>query len=53
LISICHCKQVDRPLSLLDGQIAPIGRAHAQAIATRDVRRFEESGVALIDPYDS
>jgi predicted nucleic acid-binding protein len=48
-----HRKQVGRPLSSRDGQIASIARAHTQAIATRNVGDFEECGVALINPFET
>jgi predicted nucleic acid-binding protein len=48
-----HRKQVGRPLSSLDGQIASIARAHTQSIATRNVRDFEQCGVALINPFET
>ena len=46
-----HRRQLGRPLSSLDGQIASIARAHTHAIATRNVRDFEECGVDLINPF--
>lgn len=38
-------------MSVLDGQIAAIARVHAFAVATRNVRGFEECGLALVDPF--
>lgn len=42
-----------RPLAVLDGQIASIARANDLAIATRNVRDFEECGLELINPFRS
>jgi len=48
-----HCRELGRPLGILDGQIASIARAHRLAVATRYTRDFEECGVELINPFDS
>jgi predicted nucleic acid-binding protein len=43
---------VGRPVPTNDAMIAAIARAHgATAIATRNLRDFEGSGVALVDPW--
>lgn len=42
-----------RPLAILDGQIASIARANDFAVATRNVRDFEECGLEIINPFDS
>lgn len=42
-----------RPISTADGQIAAICRHHGVALATRNVRDFDASGVALIDPWNA
>lgn len=44
-------RELGRPLGVLDGQIASIARAHHLAVATRNVRDFEECGVEVIDPF--
>ena len=46
-------KAMGRPLSVLDGQIASIARANDLAVATRNIRDFEECGLDLINPFDS
>ena len=46
-------KAIGRPLSVLDGQIASIARANDLAVATRNIRDFEECGLDLINPFDS
>lgn len=35
-------KKLGRPMSVLDGQIAAIAQTHHLALATRNVRDFEE-----------
>ena len=42
-----------RPISQSDGQIAAIARARSMAIATRNVRDFEDMGIDIIDPWTS
>ena len=44
-------REIDRPLSVPDGQIASIAREHELAIATRNCRDFEECGLKRIDPF--
>lgn len=48
-----HRRTVGRPLGVLDGQIASIARANDLAIATRNVRDFEECGLELINPFEA
>ena len=45
-------KKLGRPMSILDGQIAAIGRTHECAIATRNIHDFENCGLKLINPFD-
>lgn len=44
-------KEMGRPLSDLDGQIAAIARASGFAVATRNIKDFEECGIELINPF--
>ena len=44
-------RALGRPMSALDGQIAAIARAHGLAVATRNVRDFEECGVRIMNPF--
>jgi predicted nucleic acid-binding protein len=44
-------KELGRPMSAPDGQIAAIARSGGLAIATRNTRDFENCGVNLIDPF--
>lgn len=45
-------KEIGRPLGVLDGQIASIARASGFAVATRNVRDFDEVGVEVINPFE-
>jgi predicted nucleic acid-binding protein len=45
-------QRLGRPMSVLDGQIAAIARANGSALATRNVRDFEECGLELVNPFD-
>lgn len=45
-------KEMGRPLSILDGQIAAIARAHNLTIATRNIRDFVECELELINPFE-
>lgn len=40
-----------RPASQSDSQIAAIARSRGMAVATRNVRDFEGTGVAIVDPW--
>ena len=44
-------RELGRPMSAFDGQIASIARAHGFAIATRNVRDFEECGLEVLNPF--
>jgi toxin FitB len=45
-------KTLGRPLSILDGQIAAIALANNMAIATRNIKDFNDCGLELINPFD-
>jgi predicted nucleic acid-binding protein len=45
-------RRMGRPMSLPDGQIAAIARAHGMAAATRNVRDFESCGIKIINPFE-
>lgn len=40
-----------RPLSQADGQIAAITRSRGMAVATRNIRDFDDMGIDLFDPW--
>lgn len=39
-------------LPVLDGQIAAIARARGAALATRNVKHFEQTGIPLLNPWE-
>lgn len=46
-------REIGRPMSVPDGQIAAIARTNRLRLATRNTRDFEDCGVELIDPFVS
>ena len=42
-----------RPISHADNQIAAIAYSRGMAVATRNIRDFEDMGIALINPWTS
>ena len=44
-------RRIGRPISQFDAQIAAIARSNGMAIATRNVRDFEECGLEIINPW--
>lgn len=46
-----HRRELGRPMSVPDGQIAAIARTHGFSVGTRNVSDFEECGVELINPF--
>ncbi len=47
-----HRKESGRAMSLPDGQIASIALAHGFALATRNIKDFEDCGIELINPFE-
>jgi len=45
-------KEIGRPLSDLDGQIAAIARAKGFVVATRNIKDFQECGIDLVNPFN-
>jgi predicted nucleic acid-binding protein len=45
-------KELGRPLSIPDGQIASVARAQDAALATRNTRDFKDCGLELINPFE-
>lgn len=43
--------RLGRPIDGFDAQIAAIAASHGAAVATRNVRDFEHTGVDLVDPW--
>ncbi len=46
-----HRKEIGRPMSILDGQIAAIARSNRFAVATGNVRDFENCGLEILNPF--
>lgn len=46
-----HRRDQGRPMSNFDGQIAAIARTRGFAIATRNIKDFEDCGLELINPF--
>lgn len=44
-------REIGRPMSMADGQIAAIARAQGFAVATRNIKDFTNCGLELIDPF--
>jgi predicted nucleic acid-binding protein len=47
-----HRKETGRAMSLPDGQIASIALAHGFALATRNIKDFEDCSIELINPFE-
>ncbi|MCY4256680.1 MAG: type II toxin-antitoxin system VapC family toxin [bacterium] len=45
------CRTLGRSISQSDAQIAAIARSRGMAVATRNIRHFEQMAVELIDPW--
>lgn len=45
-------KELGRPLSVPDGQIAAIAHSQGAAVATRNVNDFADCGLELINPFN-
>ena len=50
---MAHRRRLGRPMGILDGQIAAIARTNGLAVATRNVRDFEECGLEIMDPFEA
>ncbi len=46
-----HRRELGRPMSAFDSQIAAIAKTRDCAVATRNVRDFEDCGLELINPF--
>ena len=44
-------REIGRPMSVPDGQIAAIARSRGYAVATRNVADFEDCGLSLVNPF--
>jgi predicted nucleic acid-binding protein len=48
---MCHRKEIGRPMSNLDGQIAAVARARGFCVATRNIKDFELCQIELTNPF--
>jgi predicted nucleic acid-binding protein len=48
----CQAAKLGRPAAAPDAYIAAIAASRGFAVATRNVKHFEHTGVALINPWD-
>lgn len=48
---VSHREDVGAPIEGVDAQIASICRAHHAALATRNVKDFQETGIVMVDPW--
>ena len=46
-------RRAGRPISTFDAQIAAVCRQHEAALATRNTADFTDTGIQLINPWDS
>ena len=46
-------KELGRPMSILDGQIAAIALENEYAVATRNIRDFAACGIRLVNPFET
>lgn len=46
-------KQIGRPISQFDAQIAAICRLHQATLATRNIRDFLDCGIDLVNPWEA
>ena len=44
-------KELGRPMSVPDGQIAAVARSNGLTVATRNVRDFADCGVDVVNPF--
>jgi len=45
-------RELGRPMSFPDGQIAAIARSHHSALATRNVSDFDHCGIDVLNPFE-
>lgn len=48
-----HRRELGRPISVPDGQIAAVARSNGFTVATRNISDFEDCGIELIDPFET
>jgi toxin FitB len=48
---MCQRKEMGRPMSTLDGQIAAVARSRGFSVATRNIKDFEHCQIELVNPF--
>lgn len=48
---VAHCESLGSPIDGFDGQIAAICHTHAAILATRNIKDFTATGIAVVDPW--
>lgn len=48
---VSHCEGAGAPIEGFDAQIASICRAHDATLATRNVKDFRDTGIAVVNPW--
>lgn len=51
-VSMAERRRSGRPIAVLDAQIAAICRSRGAALATRNVRDFDDLGIELVNPWE-
>jgi predicted nucleic acid-binding protein len=46
-----HRREIGRPMSVPDGQIAAVARTNGFVVATRNTADFEDCGIDVVDPF--
>jgi len=46
-------REIGRPISSFDGQIAAIARSRGFCVATRNIRDFEECQIDIVNPFSA
>jgi len=49
---LAHRRKIGQPMSCFDGQIAAIARSKGFAIATRNIKDFQDCQLELINPFE-
>lgn len=50
---VTNREMIGRPISVMDAMIGAIAKTNRATLATRNTRDFEETGVTVINPFDS
>lgn len=50
---VTRCEAQGRPISVFDAQIAAVCHARGASLATRNIKDFEATGVAVINPWNT